>query len=113
MAAPTPPDTGGSSNLFLILLALGEAILGALFAFNRWLLKRVWDTLATKDHVTKEIERYHQLDMTSDEKLVAEKVQPLMQQLKNQDREAGRMHEENRDWMRRLEGKIDRLTERK
>ena len=74
MAGPAPDS---SSNWLQIGLVIGEVLLAALFGFQRWLMGKVWDTLATKQHVTDEISRFHQMDVKADEEMIRSRIGPV------------------------------------
>jgi len=90
MAGPAPDS---SSNWLQIGLVIGEVLLAALFGFQRWLMGKVWDTLATKQHVTDEIGRFHQMDIVADEEMVRTRIEPV-------EREQRRLNETIENWRR-------------
>lgn len=107
--AASPSSESGGFNWIQAGLILGEAILALVFGLNRWLFSKVWDTLATKEHVTTELERYHQMDIAADNELIQSRLEPLIREQERMQNEQLRMHSENRAWMERLDGKIDQL----
>lgn len=99
MAGPAVDNSSGLQ----IALVIGEVLLAAILGFQRWLFSRVWETLATKTHVTNELTRFHDMDVLEDSRLLQDRVKPIEDE---QERLANTLENWRREWREDLHSTV-------